>query len=166
VHIRRLRAEDAEEFARLRLLALQTEPQAFRETAEEHRAKPLEFHAERLRTGGDTSCVFGAFDGGQLVGTAGLYRNRADWGCVWGMFVDERYRGRSVGKKLLEALLEHVRSLTGLREVHLTVATTQRAARQLYLRCGFEVTAETGASACGDVVAPGQELMKLLLQKP
>jgi GNAT superfamily N-acetyltransferase len=165
VHIRRLREEDAEEFARLRLLALESEPHAFRETADEHRSKPLAFHAERLRTGGDMSCVFGAFDAADLVGTAGLYRKKPEWGCVWGMFVDNGYRGRGIGRKLLQALLEHARGLTGLNEVHLTVATRQSSARQLYLHCGFEVVDETGHSACGDQVAPGQVLMKLFLQQ-
>ena len=162
-----MREEDAEEFARLRLLALESEPQAFRETAEEHRAKPLAFHAEQLRTGGDMSCVFGAFDSGELVGTAGLYRKSPEWGCIWGMFVDDRCRGRGAGKQLLQALLAHARGLAGLTEVHLTVAATQQAARRLYLHCGFEFAEGEGESACGDAVAPGQALMKLLLlQQP
>jgi GNAT superfamily N-acetyltransferase len=82
------------------------------------------------------------------------------------MFVNNGYRGRGIGRKLLQALLEHARRLPGLREVHLTVAATQRPARQLYLHCGFEFAAHAGESACGDEVAPGQELMKLLLQQP
>jgi RimJ/RimL family protein N-acetyltransferase len=166
VNIRLLGEHDAREFARLRLLALESEPQAFRETADQHRAKPLTFHAERLRSGGGMSFVFGAFDNDELIGTAGLYRNKPEWGCVWGMFVDHRHQGRGVGKQLLQALITHARSLPGITEIHLTLADTQHAARELYLRCGFEFGDGVGESACGHVLEPGQRQMKLFLQQP
>jgi GNAT superfamily N-acetyltransferase len=95
-----------------------------------------------------------------------MYRNKPEWGCIWGMFVDHRYQGRGVGKELLQALLAHARHLPGIKEVHLMVAATQHAACELYLRCGFEFAEHAGVSGCGDVLQPGQHLMKLLLQQP
>ena len=165
IEFRQLNEADAAAFWTLRLLALQSEPQAFRESAEEHRQKPVSFYEERLRSGGETSFLFGAFDGPELIGTAGLYRNKPRAGCVWGMFLDQRYRGRGVGKQLLQTLLRYAGTLPGLQEIHLTVAPSQQAAREVYLRCGFHVIADGGASACGEHLEPGQELMVLALHQ-
>jgi RimJ/RimL family protein N-acetyltransferase len=143
MNIRRLTANDAEALYRLRLHALEVEPKSFRESHEELRKVAVATYAERLGTGGDDNFVLGAFEGSEIIGMVGLYREQPmkcrHKGWIWGMFVDHSQRGKGIGRSLLMAALERARKLPGLTQIRLTVSTTQDAARKLYVSCGFRV---------------------------
>jgi ribosomal protein S18 acetylase RimI-like enzyme len=141
MEIRRLAEPDAEALWNLRFLALESDPQSFAESLDELRQVSIDTFAERLRYDGNDNFVFGAFDSSALVGMAGFYREQRPKlrhkGWVWGVFVSPPYRGRGVGRKLLNSLLQLARPLPGLNCILLHVATTQEAARNLYSSLGF-----------------------------
>lgn len=148
VEVRQLTADDAEAFWWLRLMALESEPQAYRETAEEHRLRSVGVYAERLRTGGHDHFVIGAFEGASLVGMAGFYRKGEHAGWIWGVFVSPNHRGAGVGRAVMDGLLDAVKGVPQLREVHLEVAPSQAMARRLYQSCGFRTyTGDEGPSS-------------------
>jgi ribosomal protein S18 acetylase RimI-like enzyme len=139
--IRRLGADDAAEYRRLRREALDESPSAFGEDAEEHRRTTLDDVARRLGTAGDDAFVLGAFEEGVLVGTAGFARferkKTRHKGRVWGVFVAPSARRRGVGRALVAALLGRAARIDGVQQVVLSVAATQEPARRLYTALGF-----------------------------
>ena len=133
--IRRLGPEDAAAFADIRLEGLRLAPDAFGSDFETERTWPLEKFAERLTS----SAVFGFEEAEVLLGVAGFvadsqrkFRHR---GALWGMYVRESARGRGVGARLVEAVIDHARER--VKQLHLHVATTNRTAGALYERYGF-----------------------------
>jgi RimJ/RimL family protein N-acetyltransferase len=141
VEIRRLTELDAHALWHFRLHALESEPSAFGEAPEEHRQSTVEQTAHRLRTGGDSQVVFGAFEEDALIGMVGLYRidriKRNHKAGIWGMFVAELHRGSGAGRRLLEEAIRAAKAMPGVRSVSLSVIVTNQAARRLYLSAGF-----------------------------
>ena len=109
--IRVLAKRDAREYWKLRLEALEREPESFVESAAEHQAAASRPSvAARLRRDHNASFVLGAFLRGELVGMAGFFREKhlktRHKGRIWGVYVRANCRGHGIGRELLSALLE------------------------------------------------------------
>jgi RimJ/RimL family protein N-acetyltransferase len=144
IEIRALTPEDSKVFSLLRLEALEQDPQAFGESAAEHRSTSPETRTARLqKSSTPENFVLGSFADGQLVGTIGFVRHeghkRRHKAFIWGVYVTPAWRGRGVGRSLLSELVHRARLLSGLEQVTLTVNSRQTAAKRLYSSFGFEV---------------------------
>jgi ribosomal protein S18 acetylase RimI-like enzyme len=76
---------------------------------------------------------------GSLAGFVGLKRTSATSGAVKRLAVIPAYRGRHVGRALIEALIEHAREL-GLTEITLSTGKNEKARTLIYEPLGFVVT--------------------------
>ncbi len=142
MNFRVLNPEDAAAYWSVRLEALEREQEAFGKDPEEFRMLSVEDMAQRLRDMGRDSFCMGAFDGDALVGIATFIREtrvkERHKAHVYGVYVKAGYRGRAVGRGLVQIVLDRARSQEGLDQVLLAVATTNRAAFELYRSLGFE----------------------------
>lgn len=139
ISIRVLNSKDAEQFQRLRLHGLQAAPEAFGSSYEEE--ADLDMAEIRCRLDALPNAVFGAFAEGELIGVAGFAANsktkQKHKGLLWGVYVDERWRGHQLGKRLTLAVIDYARN--HVDTLHATVMAANITARTLYLSLGFEV---------------------------
>jgi len=87
---------------------------------------------ETVRKSVDGSLCFGVYDGAQQVGFARVITDRATFGYLADVFIDEACRGQALGKWLIETILAHP-DLQGLRRFMLATLD----AHGLYAQYGF-----------------------------
>jgi ribosomal protein S18 acetylase RimI-like enzyme len=142
MQIRFLTADDANEWLRLRLEALENDPGAFSSSVEEHHMLTPEGVRRRLGSAEEDSFVVGAFRDGSLVGTVGFYRDKGPKnrhkGRVWGVYLTPKERGAGIGRQMMERLIQHAAEIGGVEQILLAVTMAQKAARNLYRSLGFE----------------------------
>jgi ribosomal protein S18 acetylase RimI-like enzyme len=129
----------------LRLASLADAPDAFGAVLADQQKWPDQLWKMRLEAGifSDDACpLLARCDGGP----AGLIWGKVETGAassgaapeihIYQVWVAPAYRGRSVGKALLDAVIDWARSKHA-RAIHLSVGTTATAAMRLYQRAGF-----------------------------
>jgi ribosomal protein S18 acetylase RimI-like enzyme len=135
--VKRLNASDAAAFRELRLEGLRQHPEFFGSSLQEESALPFEWFAEKLR-----SCVVvGALDhsGAGLDGIIAVEPiktvKQRHKGVVWGVYIRPECRGQGLGQALMRTLV--IQCAGFVEELRLTVACTNDAAHQMYLKAGF-----------------------------
>ncbi|MEY4668813.1 MAG: hypothetical protein RL518_1512 [Pseudomonadota bacterium] len=131
-------------YKELRLRALRDHPDAFMESPEAFEARPVEAIAQRIResqaVGGFTLVAQHAEAG--FIGTAsvavGVTPKDAHRGLVWGVYVAPEVRGLGVGLLLLKELISRASSCGKLRNLSLSVVSSNQPALQLYQSLGFK----------------------------
>lgn len=141
IDIRPLTASDAEIFSALRLAVAADGELPMGCTYAEEAARPMAVFRQQLSS--PFGVTFGAFSGGELVGTASVLRSAdsvvtVHKATLWGVLVAPSHRKRSIGRRLVEAAIRYAR-LTGVRRLNLTVFLPNDTARGLYESLGFVV---------------------------
>lgn len=140
--IRRLQAIDAAGYQQVRRRALADVPEFVGPLAEQEALCKLGELQSRMN-GYEAEGVFpfGCFLDEQCVGVAALKRNLnpkySHKIFFWGLYILPEFRGRSIGRQLMEQRIAFARNLPGVRFATLQVTTTNEPARALHQRFGF-----------------------------
>jgi putative acetyltransferase len=84
---------------------------------------------------------------GTLLGTCGLYPLTADTVELRKMYFAKSLRGRGVGKKTLQRMIERARTM-GFKKIFLETASVLKEAVALYEKFGFQPTDEKHTPRC------------------
>jgi ribosomal protein S18 acetylase RimI-like enzyme len=126
---------DAARYRELRLDSLRLHPEAFASTFERESEQPLSWFEERITQGN----VFGAFAGDELAGVAGCWPQEgpkvSHKAVLWGMYVRPAARNAGLGRRLVEAVVNH--ATTRVEQLQLSVVSANEAALGLYRSMGF-----------------------------
>lgn len=140
IFVRQLSQDDAEEFFKLRLEALQTSPSSFGASYQDTLDAGAAKLAERLKTSND-AFVLGAFRNEELVGILGFVRNEGSKvqhkGFIWGVYVTSKMRRSGLARRLAIEAIKRAQEL-GLEQVHLSVTVSNHSAIELYKSLGFQ----------------------------
>jgi len=133
--IRRIEADDADAFRRIRLEALSAEPDVFASSYEDSAALTLEEWRQRVN-----KPIFIAFRNGDPVGIVGLIPQNgsklAHRASIVMVYVRQTARGTGVAERLLDAAVAYARD-TGVWLLELAVTAENPAALRFYQRQGF-----------------------------
>ena len=139
--IRTLNENDVDIFIKIRKDSLRMNPKSFGSSpnAEINREKTF----EDLKAKNDENFILGYFDGAELVGSLGFIRYQNEKvrhkGFIWGVFVYDQYRGKKIGKMLMQNCIDRASKLPGLEKIMLSVSHVSSAALALYTNIGFEI---------------------------
>lgn len=161
---RRLTKEDAVQYRELRLIALQTDADAFSTSFREANERPLSATIENLENPDAKS--FGAFSGESLISTMTLIQlqgqktqHRAELVAV---YTAEKARGIGAASGLFDYLLAYIRSEGKLEQLELAVNAANQQAIRFYERCGFQRIGMTPNAQKAD----GRSIDELLMLMP
>ncbi|MGO4730402.1 GNAT family N-acetyltransferase [Paenibacillus sp. 2KB_22] len=141
--IRNIKRDEADVYWPFRLEALKTHPEAFGASFELSIQIPMNEVQERIHNEPD-DYILGAYTTEEtLAGMMGFKREHGlklrHKGMIWGVYVAPPYRGSGLASRLLREVLDRGRHLEGIKQINLSVVTTNESARRLYERYGFEV---------------------------
>ena len=139
IAVRALEKGDLHRYRAIRLSALQRAPMAFGSSFEEENAYSDSVFARRLEQV-NGNVIFGAFDGENLLGTAGMFRHdrrsERHRGTLWGVYVAPEARGLELGKALVGKVIDHAEKQVIVLDAK--VVATNEAAKRVYYALGFK----------------------------
>jgi len=137
LQIKKLPPERWKEFKEIRLYALENDPLAFGSSYEEE----INFHDDlwksRLK-----NALFAVHDDrpvGMVVFLINPKTKLNHVAEIFGVYVKEEYRGKKIGKQLIESAINLIRQNKSVIKIKLTVTDVQDSAIKLYSSFGFKV---------------------------
>ena len=137
IEVKTLTEDRWQDYRAFRLESLKKAPLAFGSSWEEEINLPEEAWKRHIKN------TYFALDGNKIVGTLVWVRDTMvktkHITNIYGVYVAEEYRGRGVGKKLMDTALARTQESDGIIKVKLAVNPVQKAALKLYKSYGFKI---------------------------
>ncbi|MDF5733620.1 MAG: GNAT family N-acetyltransferase [Rhizonema sp. PD38] len=133
---------DAEDYRNIRLKALSKNPDSFGTMYDEEVIKTIDEFRDRIPVD-NNNFILGGYEDKELIGIVAFHqelrikvRHKA---YIRSMYVKQEYRGKGIGKLLLNELIQRAKILNEIEILLLDVVTTNSSAKKLYLSCGFQI---------------------------
>ncbi|MCC5666191.1 GNAT family N-acetyltransferase [Nostoc sp. CHAB 5784] len=140
--IRKLTKYDAEDYRQIRLEALYKNPDSFGTTYHEEAIKTIEQFRDRILVD-NNNFILGCFEDKELIGIVAFHqesriklRHKA---YISSMYVQQEYRGKGIGKLLLNELIERAKAINEVEILLLDIVKINFLAKKLYLSLGFQI---------------------------
>ena len=134
--IRRLGRSDVDEFVRLRLQGLETDPTSFGSDIEVEKARPRSYFVDYLAPS-RKRVMWGAFQSERMIGLIRLEQeSRASQRYIFSLYVSPPERRRGVARRLMRIAIKRALRAPQVRQIHLMVETANTALA-LYRSMGF-----------------------------
>jgi RimJ/RimL family protein N-acetyltransferase len=137
--VRKLTTDDIDSYIAIRMDSLKLNPEAFGASLKSGVHKEQTKRSFQMHS--DQNFILGNFEGDDLVGIIGFFRNKAPkrkhTATLWGMFVYPDHRRKKYGRALLDECLERAKSVAGVEIVNLRVVSANEEAVGLYETSGF-----------------------------
>jgi len=137
--------EEWQKYKIIRLEALQKEPTAFANTYDDeakYEDKKWIGILEKSKNR-DTEIALFAKNGDKIIGFIGAFwvtkEKMKHVAHIYGTYVDSEYRGQGVGKILMEAVINELKSLPHIKKIKIEVNAQNTVAFNLYQKMGFKV---------------------------
>jgi ribosomal protein S18 acetylase RimI-like enzyme len=144
MQIRKLVPDDAADFLRVRVRGLREEPESFMSAPDSIENTPLEEIRQRMAANEKESItLIGAFDGGELMGLAGIRQHLNSpkvrhKSTIFGVYVVPEVRGQGVARAMMLYLIEVARAHPEIEQIIIEYTSNNVGARTLYEKLGFE----------------------------
>ncbi|WP_138503799.1 GNAT family N-acetyltransferase [Nostoc sp. PA-18-2419] len=142
--IRKLTKYDAEDYRLIRLEALYKNPESFGTTYHEEAIKTIEQFRDRVSVDSN-NFILGCYKDKKLIGIVAFkqelrikLRHKA---YISSMYVQQEYRGKGIGKLLVNEVIERAKIINEVEILLLDVVESNFLAKQLYLSLGFQIYA-------------------------
>jgi ribosomal protein S18 acetylase RimI-like enzyme len=143
-NLQKLNLDNLEEFKKIRLEALQKEPQAFGDDYENLKNKKENYWRKQLTN--KKQVWYGVFDETNLVGIGSIkYAKKRVFTHIAhlsGIYVKPSHRGQGIGRILFEKRVEEAFLNSKVIKLKLIVNINQTNAINLYKSCGFNIVGE------------------------
>ncbi|MEH2363777.1 GNAT family N-acetyltransferase [Nostoc sp.] len=140
--IRKLTKHDAEDYSQIRLEALYNNPDSFGTMYHEEAINTIDQFRDRIPVD-NNNFILGCFEDKELIGIVAFHqqsrikvRHKA---YIRSMYVQQEYRGKGIGKLLLNELIERAKAINEIEILLLDVVTSNLSAKRLYFSLGFQI---------------------------
>jgi ribosomal protein S18 acetylase RimI-like enzyme len=137
IEIKKLKPDKWKDYRDLRLDALKNEPLAFASSYREE--KNITRHEWKKRSKNALFAVLGDKPIGMIVYLFNDKIKTKHIAHIFGVYVKKEYRGREIGKNLIEDVLKIIEENVNISKIRLIINPDQKAAVKIYENFGFDI---------------------------
>ena len=165
IEIKEVTSKEIEVYKKLILKGLVEDEDCFRIAPEDEYEAPFPTNDQ------SDSFTIGAFKQNKLIGTASFKREGSNRlklrhkGLLFKIYVDQEFRQKGIASSLIQEVINRAMLLRGIEQINLTVIPTNKYAKKLYEKFGFETFASEKKAVKWKGKYFDEDQMKLLIKK-